>query len=1062
MNDNNEQCVPIPEHLFQIIPKCGQYLKSIMKLTGFNDVHSVCRLNDPVELKNMFAFAADIADAIENKDEVYGIFSRNPERLRILPGIAQSFKRFLDEVDKLKPPDTSTNSRPKLKRKSPSKNVSIECVENQVLNLYKELCVKKSFRIVTKNDNFLFTCLNCHWESVLLIHDENVACLKFIKEHISLHCINLQKFDLEPTETPSSSKWNSRSFRNQSKLVKASTATGQTKITDFFDIDKLTSAIDQVTFIREKVNKAFEIENDYSVKPILKLLYANAIKNSNVASKSGQRHHKTIKMFGAYLYYLNERAGYELLLDNLGVGLPSLPTVFRMINDTPRIKEGEFLFDELSEHLNKWNSPKFVHVHMDDTRVLNKVEYDPVTDRFVGFVLPLKNGLPDEDAFVLTTFVELKNVYEKTSIANYAHCIVAKPLTVDAPSFVLFVLGTDSKYDHTVILSRWIHIECEFNKRGITAISFGADGAGAFMKAMLQRTGLFNPTEDLLRKSYLMREICSSGLSAQDHIHLLAKLRTRLLIPSNILVLGKETACLAHMRYILDCDQFSKEDHQLTERIISNKDKQNYSGIEVLLSDGVRNCLDSCKNVMQNFGTITYLSLMCDIRDSFLNKSLKPSDRLVRIWRVVFFLRLWKKWLKENGFPEKDHFITTNAYVCVEINAHLLLEIVSGVILGKLPKESLRVWLTGSQGCESLFRLARSMTSTFSTIVNFSMKGIMERMHKLNFLSSIESSDDITFPRLQKRLLQCKEETEQTFELFPHDQINTLIYRAKAEAVGKALLCGISLPSYEDADILEDIVEVMETAISNDGEDEEYSDFTTDQINEQSQEEPISVQEDLVNIRVTKENNNGLPLYNLTQQKGSAKSKTYALQRNNKSPFMLYGQQYIRKSTALYLIQENISLSNDRLLRVRKTQLSHIHNDQDESAYPEKHVKNCDLCIFKRVDDPSKYALGRILQFSYMSGTKKHREFSGDYVDLDKEDSDLSQIGSFCNWYVASEEIDSAVGFSITHSYTQGYLSLDNYIMKIPKNHLAHSDMFAFLIEKDYLKNCIGNLKSIY
>jgi len=73
-------------------------------------------------------------------------------------------------------------------------------------------------------------------------------------------------------------------------------------------------------------------------------------------------------------------------------------------------------------------------------------------------------------------------------------------------------------------------------------------------------------------------------------------------------------------------------------------------------------------------------------------------------------------------------------------------------------------------------------------------------------------------------LLQCEEEKEQTFELFPLNQIDDLIYRAKAEAVGQALKCGISLPSYEDADILEDVVEVMETAVNNDGEDEEYSD----------------------------------------------------------------------------------------------------------------------------------------------------------------------------------------------------------------------------------------------
>ena len=95
--------------------------------------------------------------------------------------------------------------------------------------------------------------------------------------------------------------------------------------------------------------------------------------------------------------------------------------------------------------------------------------------------------------------LELKNAYEKTPIASYAHCIVSKLLTVDAPSFVFFVLGTDSKYDHTVILNRWDHIESELKKRDITVVSFGADGAGAFMKDMLLKTGLFNQQRNFCR-----------------------------------------------------------------------------------------------------------------------------------------------------------------------------------------------------------------------------------------------------------------------------------------------------------------------------------------------------------------------------------------------------------------------------------------------------------------------------------------------------------------------------------------------------------------------------------
>ena len=77
---------------------------------------------------------------------------------------------------------------------------------------------------------------------------------------------------------------------------------------------------------------------------------------------------------------------------------------------------------------------------------------------------------------------------------------------------------------------------------------------------------------------------------------------------------------------------------------------------------------------------------------------------------------------------------------------------------GDLPKECLRVWTTGSQACEQTFRLLRSMTGTFSTIVNFTMKGILERINELNYVASIECSENIVFPWVKRRLLQLNED----------------------------------------------------------------------------------------------------------------------------------------------------------------------------------------------------------------------------------------------------------------------------------------------------------------
>ena len=119
-----------------------------------------------------------------------------------------------------------------------------------------------------------------------------------------------------------------------------------------------------------------------------------------------------------------------------------------------RIKEGKFRFDELANHLKDWKAPSYVHIHLDDTRIINRVEYDPLTDRFVAFCLPLKDGIPCVDEYVLDTFEELETVYNTKTSVSYVHCIVAQPVSSDAPTFVLFVLGTDSKYDHKVIEER--------------------------------------------------------------------------------------------------------------------------------------------------------------------------------------------------------------------------------------------------------------------------------------------------------------------------------------------------------------------------------------------------------------------------------------------------------------------------------------------------------------------------------------------------------------------------------------------------------------------------------
>lgn len=93
-----------------------------------------------------------------------------------------------------------------------------------------------------------------------------------------------------------------------------------------------------------------------------------------------------------------------------------------------------------------------------------------------------------------------------------------------------------------MVTSRIKYINAEFLiKRGITNLSVGADGAGAFLKAMMNGSTLFTKTiQNNVPTSwsfYFMSSLRKSCLFTHDYIHMLAKMRTRLIIPSNILVL---------------------------------------------------------------------------------------------------------------------------------------------------------------------------------------------------------------------------------------------------------------------------------------------------------------------------------------------------------------------------------------------------------------------------------------------------------------------------------------------------------------------------------------------
>ena len=89
----------------------------------------------------------------------------------------------------------------------------------------------------------------------------------------------------------------------------------------------------------------------------------------------------------------------------------------------------------------------------------------------------------------------------------------------------------------------------------------------------------------------------------------------------------------------------------------------------------------------------------------------------------------------------QNNFITENSYSCIELNAHSLIILLQ---TARKSGHNFLLWLHGSQSCEKLFRTVRSMSSTFSTVVNFGMLGLLRRLHRLQIQFHLETSSHDT------------------------------------------------------------------------------------------------------------------------------------------------------------------------------------------------------------------------------------------------------------------------------------------------------------------------------
>lgn len=273
----------------------------------------------------------------------------------------------------------------------------------------------------------------------------------------------------------------------------------------------------------------------------------------------------------------------------------------------------------------------------------------------------------------------------------------------------------------------------------------------------------------------------------QDPTHIGTKMRNFFLktIRNPLkLPFGKYFILQSHLRFIID--NFTKDKHCLTPTILNPFDKQNFESVLRMTDKKVTDLL--IQNVVESIGTAKFLEIIRKIIDSFMDQSLKPLERVYKIWYSVFMLRLWRNFIiNQKPLTLKDNFLTVNCLSCIELNAHSLIF----CLLQLKENELSHAFIPSSydsQPCEAMFRQVRSFTTTYSTVANCSVKEILHRISKIQLQNDIEVMD-LIFTFQNHRSHEIK--PPKIFDLPAKDQIEEKIECAKKDALMDEVRLGL-------------------------------------------------------------------------------------------------------------------------------------------------------------------------------------------------------------------------------------------------------------------------------
>ncbi|KAK3911226.1 GPN-loop GTPase 1 [Frankliniella fusca] len=827
----------------------------------------------------------------------------------------------------------------------------------------------------------------------------------------------------------------SRTSRTKRKLEDA--ALDCSKITDYFKIlSDIEILVKQNEQLREQLVKNMTAAMNFtSSQPpklsyMLELLLESA--KTNAGKKAGgERYDNVIKELGHILFHVGGLQLYEILCKNLP--LPSVSTIRRVTYKTDVILEGVFRFKELEKFLQERNLPLKVIMSEDGTVVAQRIQYHSSQNQIVGFTLPLdENGVPIIGAFPATSAKQISDYFSENCNSSNAYCIVAQPLHPAAPSFVVAMFGTNNKFVSEQVHKRWQWMVKEARKEGIEIVGFSSDGDSRLLKCM--KFNVMSPTPDK-NWSWFQSKRKVPFICVQDHIHIGNKLKSRLLARSIILPFGN--IFLASSGHLLELIEKHKvKDHTLLEiSDLNPRDKMNFAAMQKLCDTKVTDFLR--KEIHGSEATAMYLDMMREVVESFTSLQLTPLTRVKMLWKWLFFLRFWRAWISDTpGYTLESNFVTSNAYQCIELNAHALIHVITN-LRDSEDHNLFLPWLISSQPCEATFRILRSSQVSFS---------VLEMQHALRRIDMVTSSrlkleGKINFPRHHKAIAKCHFASHVPLCLPEDYEIEKSVSDAFSEAVENAQKVGLlkkscskkyTFPSaYRMYISSEDMNMHDDEKEEDDDEDLEDRPGVLDtetgaraQQNDVSEDSDGDIEDVMEDLLIICTGSIGIKTFNDVNVTDTCPFVRVA--DGNGNPAV------IRKSSLCWLLRSgDTKISADRLLRVqaRAPTANYLYRTEAKTtASREDYVSVSDWCAFKSEDGST--VIGRILAFRYMTGHSRNNQvYSKLEAPTTAPEKNARGLGCLCSWFKVSKNLTlTSISMDI-----HGYYDIENYLCSIPR-----------------------------